>query len=145
MRFRTRSVGLTVAVAILALVVSQGASCGQHPKHNATLSLNAFAKGLAGVQNAELVLFQTGKVPQATHVKIQGEIAQVATLADQAQTVLDAWVPGQPVPKVLGTVMQAAKTLMQEIVALIPVSSQLQAQIDAVYGAIADVLVLMAS
>lgn len=144
---------LPVIVSVAALVLSQGASCGNHPRHTAHLSLNAFAKGLQGVQAVELTLYNAGKVPPGAydpannictgHACVKAGILKVATMADAAQTTLDAWQPGQPVPAVIGPVMQAAKTLMHNITTLIPMTPELQQQINATYDAIADILVLV--
>ncbi len=131
------------AVVLVAALLSTAATCGKHPKHTATLSLNGFAHALMGVQDAEIVLFEAGKVPQATHQTIQRRILSIATLANEAQTTLDAWVPGQPVPTVLGPVLIAAKDLVTDITALLPLSDALKAQIAQMYAAITDILVLL--
>jgi len=132
------------AVVLTLALLSAAASCPKAPRHTAHLSLNAFAKALAGVQQGELALFTAGKVPAATHATITAKIVHVATLADEAQTVLDAWVPGQPVPQTLGPVMVAAKDLMRDVTALLPLSDDLRDKVQSVYDAITDVLILIA-
>ncbi|MDD5366956.1 MAG: hypothetical protein PHR30_16590 [Gallionellaceae bacterium] len=142
MQARTHRAALA-AVVVVAAMLATAATCGKHPKHTATLSLNGFAHALMGVQDAEIVLYNAGKVPLLIHQTIQRRILSIATLANEAQTTLDAWQPGQPVPTVLGPVLVAAKDLVTDITALLPLSDTLKAQIDEMYSAITDILILL--
>jgi len=143
---RPQRVHLLASVAVIAVAVtlSLGATCRSAPRHTAHLSLNAFAHALLGVQQGELALYQAGQVSAEAHATITAKLVTVATLADQAQVALDLWTPGDPVPRVVGTVMTAAKDLVHQVLALIPADPVVQANIQAVYDAIADVLILVA-
>jgi len=130
-------------IVIAFALLSFDATCG-HPRHTATDSLNAFIHAVQGIQQGEQSLYDAGKISQTTHDTFRAKVIEVAQTADAAQTVLDAWVPGTPVPKQLAALVVSAEELVNEVVKLLPLDATMGAKVLDVYKALASILKLVA-
>lgn len=130
-------------VVFVSLGLLTGATCHKNqPRHDTTTNLTALTLSLQALQAGEKALYDAHTVPQLTlpaHQAFNAKLVQIWTAMDDAVVVVQAWVPGQPVPKQLTTLLEKVRVLLNDSVAVF--GGKLPDQVNAVWSSVTTVLV----
>ena len=130
-------------VVVVALALCTGATCHKNqPRHQTTGNLTAVTLSLQALQAGEKTLYDVHTVPQLTeaaHKAFNAKLVQIWTALDDAVVVVQAWTPGQPVPKQLTVLLEKVRVLLNDSVAVF--GGKLPDQVNAVWNSVTAILV----
>jgi transcriptional regulatory protein LevR len=137
-----RKILTSFLIVFVSLGLLTGATCHKNqPRHQTTGNLTAVTLSLQALQAGEKTLYDAHTVPQfteAAHKTFNAKLFQIWTAMDNAVVVVQAWTPGQPVPKQLTVLLEKVRVLLNDSVAVF--GGKLPDQVNAVWSSVTAVL-----
>jgi len=141
-RIHTRVGWALSCMSIATLMTACAISAGQ--RHQLAVSSQTVASALFAVQDAETVLYSSGKLTPAQHQQFNQELVTALTLGRSFNAEVRAWQPGQPAPDVALRLKASLLKLSTELMATWKAEDRaaVQLTITLAYDAVVAVLLL---
>jgi len=141
-RIHTRVGWALSCMSIATLMTACAISAGQ--RHQLAVSSQTVASALFAVQDAETVLYSSGKLTPAQHQQFNQELVTALTLGRSFNAEVRAWQPGQPAPGVALRLKASLLKLSTELMATWKAEDRaaVQLTITLAYDAVVAVLLL---